>query len=206
MAQINSGIRSILSSPYIYNAFQNILGARSSRIEFVEHYCKPKTGQRWLDIGCGTAELLKYLPLDIAYVGFDVSETYIQFAKRAYKKRNAKFYTELIADNSLKRLKHFDRIVATGLLHHLDDDEVVQLFKIIKPSLTEGGRFVSIDPCFISGQSFFSKALVKRDRGQNVRYANVYYQLAKSVFENVELTHRNDLLFIPYDHAILICR
>jgi len=206
MAQITSGIRSILSQPLIYNTMQNLLGANAARLEFVSKYCKPEAEQKWLDIGCGTAEILQYLSNDIYYVGFDASEKYIQFAQEAYEDRNAIFYTELITEKKLLELDKFDRMLAMGLLHHLEDEEVIQLFKSIKPSLSQGGWFVSLDPCFTSGQSLVSKTLAERDRGQNVRHLKEYQALALKVFENVELIHRNDMLRIPYDHAILICR
>ncbi len=206
MTQITSGIRSILSQPLIYNMSQNLLGAKAARVEFVTKYCQPEEGQRWLDIGCGTAELLKFLDNSIHYVGFDASETYIQSAKESYKCRDAVFYTELITENSLLEFDKFERMSATGLLHHLEDNEVFHLFKSIKPALAKGGRFVSIDPCFIAGQSVLSKALVERDRGQNVRQLEEYAVLAQKVFDDVKLIHRNDMLRIPYDHAILICQ
>ncbi|MCW8932679.1 MAG: class I SAM-dependent methyltransferase [Gammaproteobacteria bacterium] len=206
MAQITSGIKSILSYPLFYNLFQNIIGAEDARRKFVSTYCQLETQQRWLDVGCGTAELLKHLPKDIQYVGFDTSAQYIQHAEVNYEEHNAKFYTELLTDKLLTELGLFERAIATGLLHHLDDIEVIYLFNTIKSALSEDGLFITFDPCYISDQSFISKFLIDRDRGQNVRKIEEYYELALKVFEKVELIHRNNMLRIPYDHVILICQ
>ena len=99
----------------------------------------------------------------------------------------------------------FDCVTATGLLHHLEDEEVIELFKLVKKVFGSKGKLVTIDPCFIEGQSMFSKILVKMDRGQNVRFVGEYKVLAQSVFDNVSVFHRNNMLRIPYDHAILVC-
>ncbi len=206
MAQIISGIKRILSFPSFYNIVQNILGADIARKAFISKYCKLETGQRWLDIGCGTAELLKCLPDDIHYVGYDISAQYIKFAKETYKERNAEFYQELITEKTFIKSKNFDRVVATGLLHHLEDSEVIYIFNIVKSLLNFDGQFISIDPCYISDQAFISKFLIDRDRGQNVRDIDKYHKLALNVFEQVELIHCNNLLRIPYDHTILICQ
>jgi cyclopropane fatty-acyl-phospholipid synthase-like methyltransferase len=206
MAQITSGVRRVLSYPSVYNFLQNLLGAEASRVEFVSSYCACESGQRWLDIGCGTAELLKYLPTDCFYVGYDLSEQYISHAKEINKNRNAEFFAELVTEETLSGVPKFDRVAATGLLHHLEDDEVVKLFKISRDALAEGGRLITIDPCYAPEQTRISKALVDRDRGQNVRNLGEYYQLASSVFNKVQIIHRNNMLRIPYDHAIMICQ
>ena len=206
MAQITSGIKSILSKPLIYNVLQNVLISKASRSDFIAKYFKPETEQRWLDIGCGTAELLELLPEGIHYLGFDGSKEYIDYASDKYKERDAEFFMEILTDRTLLELGKFDRVVATGLLHHIDDAEVINLFNIIKPVLDVGGRFITIDPCYVPNQSLISKALVKRDRGQNVRGMDEYYNLAVNIFDDVELIHRNDMLRLPYDHTILICK
>ncbi|MGI9318178.1 MAG: class I SAM-dependent methyltransferase, partial [bacterium] len=166
---------------------------------------KVSASHRILDIGCGTGMLLDYLPSTVRYFGFDGSKSYIEFAKKKYGDRGVFVHQELNESN-VAQYSGFDRVVAVGLLHHLDDSQAIQLFSIAKAALKPGtGEFHSIDPCYVTNQSITSRFLVNRDRGQNVRTPSQYEALAANVFSSVQLTSRNDMLRIPYNHAILQC-
>lgn len=205
MAQITSGIRSIFSHPMVYNTFQVLVGASHARETFVDDYLGIVDVSRLLDVGCGTAELLQHLPETTFYVGFDVSVKYINSAKRSFSHRSAEFFAEQVTGETLTPYEPFDRVVATGLIHHLDDCEVIHLFQLAKGKLKDDGFFVSIDPCYVDNQALISKMLIDHDRGKNVRTLWDYKRLAESVFKKVDIHHRNNLLRIPYDHAILVC-
>ena len=56
----------------------------SARIAVQAGYVIHQQARSVLDIGCGTAELLKYLHPDIRYVGMDISPTAIEVAKQRY--------------------------------------------------------------------------------------------------------------------------
>lgn len=205
MAQVTSGIQSILSHPIIYNTFQALIGAANARSIFVDEFLGIRNVCRLLDIGCGTAELLRHLPDTIYYVGYDLSQKYIEAAKKNFSHRNAEFVARQVTDTTLENCQLFDRVTAVGLLHHLEDDEAIHLFQLAKGALGDDGLFLSIDPCYVEEQSSISKFLVERDRGKNARALSDYKRLAESVFAHVDIHHRNDLLRIPYDHAVLIC-
>jgi cyclopropane fatty-acyl-phospholipid synthase-like methyltransferase len=205
MAQVETGIRSVLSIPIVYNFLQNTLGASNVRKELAEKYLNFERVERVLDIGCGTAELLQWIPENVEYVGFDASKVYIKAAQDRYNDRNARFFTKCISEVDLHDTEPFDLITAVGVIHHLCNIEVEKLFKVAAHALKDKGIFVSIDPCYVSDQSFISKAFIDRDRGQNVRTSKQYSQLAERVFKRVTSHHRNDLLRIPYDYSILVC-
>ena len=206
MAQITSGVRAILSVPLVYSAFQTVVGTGKSKTKFITEHLNITEGHRILDIGCGTGIFLDFLPSTVKYVGFDSSEKYISHAKRKYGTRG-KFFKGKVEDSSTDGLNNFDRVVAIGVLHHLDDQEVIKLFGLAKKALKRNsGEFHSIDPCYVSNQSPISKFLVSRDRGKNVRVASRYESLALEVFSDVVVRNRNDMLRIPYNHAILRCK
>jgi SAM-dependent methyltransferase len=204
MAQITHGWRSILSSSLAYDAFQRLVGADSFRRKIVAEYLTPPRHGRILDIGCGTAEILEYLPETLDYVGFDASEAYIRSARARYARR-ASFFAQLVSEASLEGLPPFDLAMAIGVVHHLGDEEADHLFALAARALKADGRFCTIDPCLEQHQSRIARAIIRRDRGQSVRDLEDYSRLACRHFARVEASTRHDLLRIPYTHAILIC-
>ncbi|MBD9468871.1 class I SAM-dependent methyltransferase [Pseudoxanthomonas sp. PXM01] len=205
MSQVTHGIRSILSHPAIYDLTQNILGAGRSRKKLVKDYIRAEPRDQLLDIGCGTAELLPYLPEDIDYVGFDLSPRYIEAARKRYGAR-ARFECMDIADFDDDMVKDgADIVLAIGILHHLDDELAHALIDTAWSKLRPGGRLITLDGTLTDSQSGLARSLILRDRGQNIRSPEGYRALAGTDFSSVHLTVREDMLFVPYTHCIMEC-
>lgn len=201
MAQITSGMRSLLSFPFAYSLLQNLLGARAGRKEFVDRYVRAKAGDRVLDIGCGPADIVEHLP-GVEYFGFDLSRKYIRMAKNRYG-HLATFRCEDVTTQTLDTLNEFDIVLAIGILHHLDDEESMKLLNLARSPLKQGGRLVTLDACFTEDQSRIARLLISRDRGRNVRQEEEYRQLIASVFREVKVDIRHDLTWLPYTHIIM---
>ena len=205
MAQITSGIRSIFSHPVIYNLAQRMVGAEKARRILVREYLPSMAGRRMLDIGCGTAEILRHLPAQVEYTGFDASAVYVAQARARFGERGV-FRAEMVREATLKDMGKFDLVLAFGLLHHLDDEEACMLFALAASALKPGGMLLTIDPTYVASQSILARWIIGKDRGQNVREPEAYQALAEASFPQTSLSVRPDLLNIPYDHAILQCR
>lgn len=205
MAQKTSGLRATLAQPIVYEAFQRAVGSRRVRSVVVERHLLPEPGDRILDIGCGPGDLIACLPEPIEFVGFDLSEAYIDAARERYGDRG-QFFVGDVGSVEPGSLGEFDRVVAKGVLHHLSDDEALRLFAIAAGVMREGGLLVTIDPCFAAGQSRAARFVVSRDRGQDVRTSEGYSALARQWFDLVVVREYHDLLRMPYTHAVLECR
>jgi len=203
MAQITSGIRSILSHPQAYSVLQNIMGANAARKRIVNDLIKPFPGMQILDLGCGPADILDYME-DIDYWGYDISDQYISKAKKKFGEGKAHFECKQFDESELANLPKFDVILAIGLLHHLDDSEVIRLLMLSRMALKRGGRILTVDPCFTPKQNIIARFLVAHDRGQNVRSKNGYVLLAKQVFESTKVMVRHQS-WIPYTHCFMEC-
>ncbi len=205
MSQNTSGLKSILSIPFFYNLLQFLLGVTHAEKEVVSRYFKIKDNYSVLDIGCGTAIILDLIPDTVVYKGYDISEEYINLAKKKYKNRkNVSFYVNMVEKSTLST-ELFDRIIINKVLHHLNDREVLELFSIVKNNLTKDGRVLTMDPCFVSNQGFISKWIVSHDRGENVRSPEQYQNLAHQIFTNVSTFQRNNLSWVPIDTFIMEC-
>ena len=202
MSQITTGFRAILSHPYIYSVFQYLMGAHQGRTRFVSDFVRPVPGSAVLDVGCGTAGILDYLPC-VNYWGFDISRAYIDQAKARFGVRG-KFQSKELKAADLDNLPNIDIVLALGLLHHLDDTTAGQTLALAHQALKPGGRLITIDPCIEPGQNPIACFLATHDRGQHVRTCEGYAALVSSIFlqPRIEVKHRS---WIPYTHCIMEC-
>jgi SAM-dependent methyltransferase len=206
--QDNSGLRGILSSSYIYEALQTLVGAKYARKWLAKNYWKLSSGEKVVDIGCGSGATLDDLPPDINYVGFDSSENYIATARQRFDKR-ATFIVSTapqLLERPDPRLSDADLILCNGILHHLDDEEVMSVLKLAKQILTVTGRLVCFEPTYLAHQGFLSAWLMNKDRGRNVRLESDWKQLASSVFEVCHTGIAINLYRVPYVHIIIECQ
>ena len=200
MAQITDGIRSVLSHSAVYDGLQNLLGAKKFRAFFSENIIRACPEDRILDLGCGTAKILDFLP-KVDYVGYDISTQYIESAKRRFSTRG-KFEARIATEAEVAQGAPFDIVLALGVLHHLDDDTALTLMRTAHAALKPGGRLVTFDPVFVRGQNLLARFLISKDRGQNVREEPGYENLAKTTFQNVRTTVRHQS-WIPYTHCFI---
>lgn len=190
-------IKSILAVPQIYSLWQWLVGDCKLRKIYCRDFIKAKDGDRILDIGCGPANMVYYLPKNIDYVGFDDSRLYIDNAKKKFPQENYSFFCERV--NFAKDFdEKFDIIMANAILHHVDDNEAEKLISFAKKNLKPGGRFLSLDGCFVQNQSKIKKWLLENDRGKFVRTKDEYFKLFSKHFDNINVFLREDLYNIPY--------
>lgn len=185
--QINTGLRAILERPVVYLIFQRIMGCHIKYTMYVNEFLKPTRGMKILDIGCGCAEILKYLPQEVDYVGYDVSTRYIEYAQKKYAHR-ARFYNQRVTEINIPDKGSFDVVLADGLLHHLRDSEAKDLFTVGISALNDTGFMFTADPAFIEDQGIIARLISSMDRGRHVRYPEDYKQIADACFSRVE-TH-----------------
>ncbi|SMP72082.1 Methyltransferase domain-containing protein [Desulfonatronum zhilinae] len=205
MAQCTTGWRSWLSLPGVYSFCMDLLGGKRGGQIFVDTCIRPQSGMSILDIGCGPAAILGYLPEGVEYVGVDVSQQYIDAATRQHGGRG-RFFCMSVDDLSENDFGVFDLVLGTGVLHHLDDAQARSFFSLAGRMLHTEGRCLTLDPCLNKGQHCIARVLIHLDRGRNVRTAQEYAALASASFSDVSQTLRHDLLRVPYTHLIMECR
>lgn len=198
-------LSSVLRAPCAYSAFRQIIGTDKSWRVYLQEYVRPVAGEKVLDVGCGPADVLQYLP-EVAYTGIDISPEYVESAKKRFGKSRRFVCADVSKFSFEAEQGSFDLVLATGVIHHLNDAEARRLFEFARLALRPGGRLVTFDGCFVPNQSRIAGWVLRNDRGKYVRTRNAYAQLAASAFSHVQSHLRNDLLRIPYTHLIMCCR
>lgn len=204
MDHVTTGLRSILSSPQVYNLSQRLVTKPARRRKFVREFIGATPSARILDIGCGTGTFLEDLPAGVGYVGYDMEPRYIEYASRRYKDRGV-FHCRRVSEQEVREGEKFDIVLALGILHHLNNEEALQLFGLAAESLKTGGHLVTLDPTYCDGQSRMARYIISRDRGQNVRTPEEYVQLAERAFSRVETEILRKMIKIPYSHFAMKC-
>jgi SAM-dependent methyltransferase len=200
MTERDKHVYALLSRSRVYNTVQRIFSLGKTLPQFVNDFLRPQEGQRLLDIGCGTAKILHYLP-KVDYIGFDPNPAYIKWAQNAFGNRGT-FYTGRFTAASAAAVGQVDIAMLIAVLHHLSDDEALELFDLLRNVVKPGGRVVTLDNVFVDKQNPIARLLITLDRGGNVRTPDEYTRLARASFQEVRgaVVHRT---IPPYTYWIM---
>jgi SAM-dependent methyltransferase len=203
MTHRSEGVYRILERPTIYDRLQKLLGGELAFRRLVAEFLRPFPGATILDIGCGTGSLLRYLPNDVTYFGYDINPAYIAAAQRRHGDRGRFLCARAGQEpHDLFGDTKFDFVIALALLHHLDDEEAHGVLALARRTLRAGGVFFAVDAVLHERQSLLAKAVILLDRGGNVRSPEGYRRMLDSHFPRVEQWLVTDLMRIPYSHFI----
>lgn len=195
-------LSAVLSLPAGYRLFRRLVGGDLER--YVTEFVKPRADDKVLDIGCGPGDMFGALP-HVDYLGLDISPEYIAAARRRFGTAGRFLCTDVGAATIETERGQFNLVLATAVLHHLDDERAKWLFELAHTALKPGGRLITYDGCYVPEQSRLARWILRNDRGKFVRTLDEYVRLASVSFPNVQTHVRHDLLRIPYTHLIMYC-
>ena len=185
-----------LLSPRAYSRLMQLFYDRRLR-DRIARLLNPQTGQRLLDVACGSGDLFA-VTHPCRYIGTDVD-----FGRVRHAAHNR---MTLVVSNAraLPFLDHsFDRILASGLFHHVNDETAVavlaEMARIIKPN----GRVVVLDAIWPRRWYNLTGLLARRlDDGKFVRHPRDYELFFSKAFavHNLEYPSR---LTLDYVLAVL---
>jgi cyclopropane fatty-acyl-phospholipid synthase-like methyltransferase len=203
--QCDSGLLGWLKIPFLYNAFQAAVGATALRRRLAQNHVRAKPGDKVIDIGCGSAPILQWLP-EVEYLGLDINPDYIAVARRTYGRRGTFIVGNLQTVQADSRFKAADIVIAIGVLHHLDDEEAEQCIQFAHDVLNAEGRFICHEACWTPNQGTISKYIMSTDRGRNIRTEQQYCELAAKAFKRVNTWIDMKPMRIPYVTVVLECQ
>lgn len=196
--------RRFLEFPPVYNFFQGIVGANEFRRQFMNTHVIPRvSGGRLLEIGCGPGTMCRYVPENVSYIGCDVSARYIEYAQKQFAGRG-QFFATPVGHLATLEVEQFDVIIALGLLHHLNDGEIITLCDEVLGLLRPGGSFITGDPCITQEQSRIGRFIAACDRGKYIRFPEQYRAIIEQRFTQVRQEVKPAGTYFPAMSATMI--
>lgn len=194
-------LQSILRFGFVYNYFMYILGKfGTARLYIFAKYLPYTPGMKVLDLGCGPGTNTDIFQQD-DYLGIDINERYIKKARSLRPNHAFKCGDFLDLDQSYD--DHFSLVLMSGLIHHLSDEIAEKFIHKAYEVLKNGGRMVAIENCLHSKQSELKKKIILMDRGDHIRKLNHLSSLINRSHMQGSISIEENLLLIPYTHAII---
>ena len=194
---------------FVYNGIQRMVGSERVWNGFLDSCTATienwNPSDIWLDLGCGTAEVLDRLPRNISYIGVDSNIAYIEFAKDKYKDRSDTTFVCSNWNDSHWRTLLNDRVVGIvsllGLLHHLDTPAARTVLTLSLDMVKQSGMLITLDGCNEIHASKLERFFYWIDRGQYIRSST---ELRRLFPTTPDISLHNSWLRVPYCYAI--CR
>lgn len=144
----NKIIQFLADKPIIFNILRRIVEANYMSLkkvikkEFNLDHKNEKyyTDEKILDVPCGTGEFCMLFSPS-SYHGLDISKSYIDYARKKYKR--SFFYGD--AKQSGFDNNYFNKMLMLGFLHHLDDSSVNSVLREAKRILKPDGILLLIE-------------------------------------------------------------
>jgi SAM-dependent methyltransferase len=190
-----------LASSRTYEWSRRLIGAGREMQLLVDEVVRPTPGMRLLDFGCGNGRLVHYVP-EVEYIGVDSNPSYIEAASGANNAPTVTFHCADLNELPGLGLPPVDVVVSIGVLHHLDDATAANALHASCQLLREGGRLVTMDPCFHPSQQTVARVLMALDRGKYVRHPEGYRHLVSADFTIANEHLWWNVLRFPYTHFV----
>lgn len=198
-------MKQMLALPAIYQLYQELGGFFGARVKAIRQYLDLRPGARVIDIGCGPGYILKHLPQGIDYVGLDIDQPSIAYARDRFGDRG-RFECRFFDESAVADLGPADVVMMNGVMHHIGDADLATTLGHVKAALKPDGVLFTLDGAYAPGQSRIDKWLLDNDRGVHVRDAEGYRGLLEGTFSRVEMHVRDDYARLPYTFAIGVAR
>ncbi len=200
----NTFLYKCLRIPLVYKSYQNLITKSNTYENIYKNIFKSDNDSLVLDCGCGPAHYRKYLNCE-KYYGIDFNKKHIKKAQQRYP--NDEFINGNVISYDFSQLPKFSDIIIFGLLHHLNDQNSINLINKLLTQVQDSGKIVAIDPVYVFEESsFYNKIanyIASKDQGNFVRDESGYKDLVEYTNGRLEQKVVKNLLRIPFNHNVI---
>jgi ubiquinone/menaquinone biosynthesis C-methylase UbiE len=180
------------------NKLQNNLASEKA---VIRKYAKLYKNSKVLDFGCGTGDFCLLFD-KFQYVGVDIDEKFIEFAKSRFKGYIFQRINE--ADPLPFEDGYFDIILVFGVLHHISGHYIHEVLNELDRVLSSRGQIILYDQLPSREQgNFFAKILVKFDKGEFIRKGRDLKIILKKHFK---IEENFNILSGPYSLCVFVLK
>jgi SAM-dependent methyltransferase len=183
----------LVARPAVYDLLQNLLGARKS-LEKLRRLLVDVGATTVLDVGAGTGNGLRVLPIQARYLWLDNDPQ-----KLAGLEHVDRPFLAVLASATAIPLgaRSVDIALCIAMSHHLDDRQISELLSELSRVCRD--RMIFLDPVE-RAESFVSRLLWRYDRGSYPRRVDVLRELVQARFQ-IEYEEEYSI----YHHYWLCC-
>lgn len=180
--------KSILKSPTVYHYARHMATGGLPFGKWARLYGLMDSQQRVADLGCGPADILRYLSADHRpefYLGMDISDEYLDAARRRAAAAGCPAellnidLTRIPTDAALRdrivdllEQHRITRVLLLGVIHHIDDESAVTTLNMVHRASTVR-TMVTQDVVRIPGRRV-NNYYCRMDRGEFIRTEDQY--------------------------------
>lgn len=195
-------MKQLLANPLIWEisriGLDAAFGLYRKRVRLLREWGLVQNSPSILDIGCGIGQYASVT--DGMFLGVDMSQAYIEYARKRHRRPNQTFRCASVAD-VLKERSTFDLVLMVDFLHHLTDEECIAVLSTAARLAKQ--YVVSFEP--VTWQPHpLGRWIVEHDRGHYVRPLEELKQLYPRAGLSVI---RDDPLWLgPIHTRAILCR
>jgi len=202
---IKSGYK-LLEISACYDFFQSAVGSTSYVQKILGRTFLNPEITNVIDLGCGTGSKTPFLNSKMKYLGVDISEEYIERAKRRESDAER---TYVVSDLSLPgwlnvtEPNHPPLVLAMWIFHHLDNEQMESLLMQLQKNIPVGSQITSLDPTVTRTTSRAAAFLANQDRGKFLRTPEELEQMLGRFGFSTDIREHKNQLRIPYDTLLI---
>ena len=152
------GVRAVLSSPAVYDAFQWLMGGHVGRTDFARTMVRAAPGLRACSTSAAAPGTCSTTCRPACTITAGTSARRTSPPRARALAAGGSSACGLLTEAEVAAEPPYDVVIASGVLHHLDDGEVRALARLARLAVRAGGRFVSIDPVMTTRPDTRSRA------------------------------------------------